>query len=331
MLGKSKTTSTLSACAIILWMITSLLIDSASAQLPPLTQLGRSLAKTGGSGSRKERKNALDSIPWASMTPAAAARIQAVVNSPTIFRKLPVKSIDSDPKLFLLLIRNPEIVIDIWQQMDATQLTLERVADFEFRAHDGEGTTSKIDLVYGTPNLHIYHGTGVYEGSLFKNDIHGQCVMVLRTDYFRSEGRNKVRNRLDVFLKLDGGMADVVGKTIAPLFGRTADINFVETSGFISKLSFAAEQNGPRMQDLAARMRTVSRPVKQNFVSVASSVRERADEGNSPARVRTARPVVDSKGKAVRPASNNQPSGQPLQRPARRPIIDSRIQMPVLR
>ncbi len=333
MLGSNSKYRTIASCAIAA-LIVSFYSGEALSQLPklpPLKQLGRSMAKSGGTGSRKEKKNALESLPWASMTPDAAARIQSVVNQPTIYRRLPIKSIDTDPQLFLLLIRNPEIVIDIWQQMNATQLTLDRVGDFEFRATDGAGTTSKIDLVYGTPNVHVYLGSGVYEGPLFKQDIRGQCVMLLRTDYVKVNGRNKARNRLDVFLKLDSGMADVVGKSIAPLFGRTADINFTETCGFIGKLSYAAETNGPRMQDLAARMRTVSRPVKQKFVAVASTVNERANTAGQMPRARIARPPNLRGDQPVRPVSNTQPSGQPLQRAARRPIVDSRIEMPVLR
>ena len=332
MLGINSKNRTVACCAIVAMMV-SLFPGEALPQLPklpPLTHLGRGLAKTGGTGSRKEKKNALEAIPWAAMTPEAAAKIQSVVNQPTIYRRLPIKSIDSDPQLFLTLIRNPEIVIDIWQQMNATQLTLERVGDFEFRATDGAGTTSKVDLVYGTPNLHVYLGEGVYEGPLFKQDIRGQCVMLLRSDYVRVDGRSRIRNRLDVFLKLNSGMADVVGKSIGPLFGRTADINFTETCGFIGKLSYAAETNGPRMQDLAARMRTVSRPVKQKFVSVASTVNERANASGPVPGARIARPPRRGE-QAVRPASNTQPGEAPLQRAARRPIVDSRIEMPVLR
>ena len=308
------------AVGMVLFLV---ITNGALGQLPKLPALKFGNAKSGGTSSRKQKKNALNAIPYATLTPNAASRIQEVVNSPSIYRKLPTKTIDCDPKLFVFLVRNPEVVVDVWQQMGVTQLTVDRVGEFNFRSSDGAGTDSQIDLLYGTPNLHVYHGTGVYEGPLFKQKIRGQCVILLRTDFQAAEGRQKVRTRLDVFLKLDTGVADAVAKTISPLFGRSADVNFVETCGFLEKLSLAAEQHGPRMQGLAARMRTVSPPVKQRFVSVASTVADRTQ--GTAATTRVARPPSDYSAHSIRPASGTQSSG------VRRPILDSRVESSVLR
>ena len=112
-----------------------------------------SLVPTGGSGSRKDRKNALEAIPYRSLTPDATRRIQAVVNQPSIFRRLPIKTIESDSQLFLFLIRNPEVVVDIWQVMGVTQLSVDRVGEYKFTSADGAGTNSQIELVYGTTRI----------------------------------------------------------------------------------------------------------------------------------------------------------------------------------
>ena len=315
----------LSGTRVVTCVLVALFLASSTrpvfAQLPKLPTLQLGLQKTGGSGSRKQRKNALDAIPYSSMTTDAARKIQDVVNKPSIYRQLPIKMIDCDPRLFVFLVRHPEVVVDVWQQMGVTQLTLNRVGDFNFRASDGAGTTSQIDLVYGTPNLHIYYGTGVYEGPLFKQNIRGQCVMVLRTDFLPGDGRRTVRTRLDVFMKLDTGMADAVAKTISPLFGRTADTNFVETAGFLEKFSLAAEQHGPRMQDIAARMRTVSPSVKQQFVAVASTVADRLHTESSTTRIA----APPRSYRSIRPASRNEESQR------RRTILDSRSALPTLR
>ncbi len=250
--------------------IAVLLSSTVSAQRTPIDSRS-------GSSSRKERKNAVEAIPFHKLTPQAAQRIQSVIKHPTIYRRLPIKTIESDQPLFVFLIRNPEVVVDIWKIMGVTQLTINRTGEFTFQSDDGAGTKSHFELLYGTPHLHVYHGTGYYEGSMLKNKVTGQCVIIMRTEHKVVDGRPMVKNRLDVFLDIDNHAADVIAKTISPLFARTADINFVETSKFLSRMSDAAENSSDGMHDLADRLPTVRADVRQQFESVACAVQGRVE------------------------------------------------------
>jgi hypothetical protein len=170
--------------------------------------------------------------------------------------------------------------VEIWKLMGVTQLTFERTGEYSFEAADGAGTRSQIELVYGTPHLHVYYGRGIYEGPLLKQRVRGQCVLLLRSDYRVSNGRPIVRTRLDVFLKVDRTAVDVLAKTIHPLIGKAADMNYVETARFLGRLSETAERNGPGITHLGHRLTGLSPKVRQQFVRIASTVSDRTPDAD---------------------------------------------------
>lgn len=226
-----------------------------------------------GTADPAAKRDALRAIPYDRLRPEVGRQIHAVVSQPTVYRRLPITSIDCDPDLFVFLIRNPEVVVNIWEVMGVTQIDLQRTDRYRFTAHDGMGTVSNVDLAYGTPNTHVYFGRGVYEGSLLKAKVFGQCVMLLRSAYFHGpDGRPKVRNVLDVFLKLDSAAVDLVARTCQPLFVKAADTNFVETASFLTKLSRTAELNPIGVVDLAGKLSDVQPQVRSEFADLARHV-----------------------------------------------------------
>jgi hypothetical protein len=243
-----------------------------------------------GTGDRAVRAEASQAIPYNRLRPEVAKQIHSVVSQPTVFRRLPVTTIDCDPNLFVFLVRNPEVVIGIWELMGVTQIDLQRTGEFRYRAHDGMGTVSETDLVYGTPDLHLYYGRGVYEGPLFKAKIFGECVMLLRTiRYTGPSGRSLVKNVLDVFMKLDSPTVNLVARTFHPLFVKTADINFVETSNFLMKLSKTAELNPAGIVELSNQLPNVSGKVSREFGQLAENV---AHENRAKRITTVARPIA---------------------------------------
>ena len=249
------------------WLLAGL--QTATAQ----EQRSSKIVEAVGTADASARGEALRAIPFRRLTPEAAAKIRSVVAQPTVFRRLPVATIDCDPNLLVFLLRNPEVVINIWELMGVTQIDLQRRGPFHYTAHDGMGTVSQIELIYGTGNQHLYFGRGVYEGSLIKNKVYGECVMLLRSSSFSGvDGRTKIRNVLDVFLKLDSPTLDLVARTCQPLFVKAADNNFVETANFLRKLSRSAEVNPIGVSELAGRLTRVQPQVRTEFAGIANQV-----------------------------------------------------------
>lgn len=238
-------------------MLLALLAAPASAWAEP---------STAGKSSRAALEEAAAAIPFDEMTDGVQQRLGPVVAKPSLYRQLPTQAIESDPDLFVFLIRHPEVIVNIWQLMGITNVQVNRTGPFTFEASDGAGSVGAVELVYGRPDLHVYFAEGYYEGPLFRNRINGSCVLVLRTEYSQTAGKTTASNRLDMFLRLDHVAADWVAKTLQPLMVKSCDHNFVETSKFVGQLTRAAEKNGPGVQRLAGELKDLDPRIRDLFV-----------------------------------------------------------------
>ncbi len=253
----------MAAILLALWVVSPLGAKS------PLDQL----ESPKGTGSRKARQEAVSSIPWREIQPAVGGQLLDVVTDPTVYRRMPPRMIACDMRLHQFIVRNPDSLAHLWDHLGITDIHVDRKGQFAFQADDGHGTTSRIDLIYGRPDLHIFHGAGAYEGPLFRGSIRGQGVVVMRSQpYLRPDGKQLIHDQMDVFLKIDSGPADAVAKTIYPLFVRNADTNFVETARFVEKLSEAASNNPPATQSLIDQLTKLHPMVKAEFSDVVRQV-----------------------------------------------------------
>jgi hypothetical protein len=226
--------------------------------------------------SAPQRDEARQAIPFDELTNEVQEKLGRVVGRPSIFRRLPAQVIDCDPDLYVFLVRYPEITVNIWQLLDITKVQLKRTGPYSFEAADGAGTVSKVDLVYGRPDLHVFYAEGYYEGPLFRHRLDGSSVLLLRSNFTQRDGRVFVTCQLDTFIQLENGGLEVLAKTLQPVMGKTADYNFVETVKFVSQISAAAERNAPGMERLANRLNNVDPAVRESFIKHTLVVNQRA-------------------------------------------------------
>jgi hypothetical protein len=251
------------ACCILLALFW---IDARPAN----AQLGESFG-----GQRQLRNQTQQIIPWQQLNAEAREKISDVVQNPSMYRRCPSCTIAADPDLFRFLVRYPEVVVSIWQIMGVTQMTAERTAPFVLDTDDGAGTISQLELIYGNENLHIYYGTGTYQGPVFRRKMTGRCVIVLRSLYsVDGLGQPKTTNEMDIFLKMDNVGTNLMAKTIQPLVGPTADQNFLDSLQFIQRLNEKTVENGPGVQHMGNRL-NIEDNVKEKFIELTGLVYER--------------------------------------------------------
>ncbi|MCA9196556.1 MAG: hypothetical protein KDA87_03420 [Planctomycetales bacterium] len=228
--------------------------------------------------SRAAKEAAIQDIPFASLTPEAQQKIQAVVSKPSMFRRMPVNVIDCDPELYRFLIRNPEVVVNIWQLMGITKVSTVRTGPYTLDASDGMGTDSKVELVFGNNDTHLIYCDGMYEGPLFRKPLQGKCVLLLKSGYVqREDGRWHITSRLDVFVEVENVAVDVLAKTLHPLLGKSADTNFQESIKFLERISRTAEANDDGMDHLAGRL-DVQPDIKSQFSQITQKVFDQGQE-----------------------------------------------------
>jgi hypothetical protein len=234
--------------------------------------------------SREAREDAQHAIPWEKLNDETQRKIRSVMEHPSIYRRMPRRVVECDSDLYVFLLRNPEVVVNMWQVMGVSNMTAQRTGDYTWKGNDGSGTLCDVELAYGTEDTHILYGEGFYEGPLFKRRIAGRCVVLLRSAYDKPEGeRQRVANLLDVFLTVDNAGLDLIAKTLSPLVGSTADTNFAETAKFLSRVSLTAEQNGAGLQRMATKLTQVEPTVRDKFIELTATVQERAALRNAAA------------------------------------------------
>ncbi len=254
-------------------LLTALLLSGNGIRLHAATTVGKA------STTRATRDAAVRDIPFDRLTPEARAKISSVVTNPSMFRRMPVNVVECDPDLYRFLIRHPEVVVNIWQLMGITNVSVERKGPFTIDATDGVGTVTRVELVYGTDDTHLIYCEGSYEGPLFPNRLNGRCVLLLRSGFEAAESnRWQVTNRLDIFLQVDHVGVDALTRTLHPLFGKSADTNFVESIKFLERIARTSEENGPGMQRLAQRLDKVDPDVRTRFAELTTDVFQNAQQ-----------------------------------------------------
>lgn len=278
---RTKCRRGLSSAAHLLLMSLWLCVGSAV--------IAENVAISKATTSQAAREDAIRGIPFHRLSQNARTRINAVVRKPTMYRRMPINVIDCDPELERFLVRYPEVVVNVWQLMGITKITAERIAPYKLGCADGVGTITEMELIYGDRNIHVILCEGSYEGSLFRKPLTGRCVLVLKSGAVKTNfGRHQITNCLDVFVQIDNVAIDIFARTLHPLLGRSADVNFLESMKFLQRMSRAAERNGPGMQYLASRLHQVDDEVRAKFQQVVANVNERHVQRLSRAREKTA-------------------------------------------
>jgi len=213
------------------------------------------------------------------LTPEASQRIRSVVDDVSYFRRMPAQTVESDPDMFRFLVRHPEVVVNIWDLMGITKVSLGRVGEYQLVGDDGAGTTCKLDLVYGSDSLHIYHSDGSYEGNLWPRELKGQCVVALYNRPIKlPDGRPGMVAWMDAFMRLENAGADLVVKTLGPLVAKTADQNFIECASFLSQISQTARVNPQGLQQVASRLNKIPPDVRSEFIKTSALVSMRSSQ-----------------------------------------------------
>jgi hypothetical protein len=222
-------------------------------------------------------REAMQAIPLKRLSPSDREKVGSVLANVSVFRRLPIKSIDCDPEMYLFLVRHPDVVVNIWEQLRISRLQLRQLGENEFQIVEPAGATTRFEYVYRSHDLHVIYGEGVYDGPLLARPVKGRGVLVLKTGYVReTNDRNYVTSRMDCYLCVEPAGAELLTKTVSPLVGKTVDLNFVQTTAFLGALSRTAESDCRRIRELSARLDRVRPEVRDEFSELAQRVRDKS-------------------------------------------------------
>jgi hypothetical protein len=231
--------------------------------------------------SRAARDEAIRAIPWQRLHPRDRQALHAIVDRASIYRRLPPRLVDCDPDLFSFLAGHPEVVVDVWQIMGVSRVTLDKRPDGAFQGTDGAGTAGTVRYLSANwgpdgKNEALVLAEGSYDGKPFVKTLKAKTVMLLRTAAVQeANGRTYVSVRADTFVQIDQMAVDLIARTVQPWVNATADRNYLETLAFVSNFSRTAERNPDGMRQLAARLASVDPATRETLVALCFQAAER--------------------------------------------------------
>ena len=251
----------------------SLLAGLASAASPATA----SPDTTQGTSSAAVRRSAVQSIPFDKLDADSREKVNSVLSNVSIYRRLPVRMVNCDPDLYLFLVRHPDVVVNIWEILGVSQIQLRQIDIDTFRIVESEGTAATLEYLYHSRDMQIVYGKWTYTGPLLARKITGSCLAILKTGYTKdADGKYYITSRMDGFLSVDSGGAEMLARTLQPLVVKNVDNNFIQTVAFLGSMSKTAEVNLGGMQRLAGRLAHVQPETRQQLSEVVASVAQRA-------------------------------------------------------
>lgn len=242
---------------------------SPATQETPLTV--ETLAR--GSSSRSTQQDALTRLPLDELTDEQRGRVEAVLKRRSMFRRLPVISIDADSEVYNHLTHNPESVVGIWRVLGISRFTLDQTGPTEWYGDAGDGSTGTIEVLSRTPNRHLLLCTGKYKSPLLPKPIEATAVMHLQTQYLMAEDlQPKVVHGLDLFVMFPSHTVDTVARVIAPVSHMIADRNFRELSLFVRFMNVAMERQPGWVEQTIQRIDGIDREQRIELMKLSARV-----------------------------------------------------------
>lgn len=272
--------ASLAATCLAVWSTMSCVLADDSDRRPHMQ----------ASTSDAARREAIKAIPLKKIHSRYRRSVQKVLHDTSIYRRMPTQMVDCDPKMFTFLAKNPEMLVEMWQEMGISKVMLNRTGANTFSLTDNAGTTGNLVIVEQqcddrAQNRVVMYSEGGYEGKPFKRPIRAQCVLLLRSGSFKeTNDRDYVACRLDSFVRIERTSIELFAKALHPWVGKTADANFADTIGFVSNLSQAAERRPATIERLVNSLPRVTKQRQQQLVEIAYDCSEKYD-GESMARV----------------------------------------------
>src|SRR5262245_23477636 len=106
-----------------------------------------------------------DLIPWKALDEKNRTRIAEVVEHATVYHRSPSEVFVCKPELYLLLLHEPVMTLELWKALGGCNATLECVGPGQFQGADGHVSTGKWEFVYRSPELNVIYADEIGRAS----------------------------------------------------------------------------------------------------------------------------------------------------------------------
>jgi hypothetical protein len=178
------------------------------------------------------REAAFEPADYEKIPPEYRDKVRSVVRFPTVYKKKPVPSFESDMLTHAFLLNDLPLASKLARSARISKYVVEQESS-GLAVTDKAGLEGMLYPVYEEPGRHLFYGEGSCDVR-FLPKLSGKGVMEVA---FKRTDDGKVENRVRVWIKLDSKVFSVVGKLLFPLVGKAMNKKTGALGGAAKKLS----------------------------------------------------------------------------------------------
>jgi hypothetical protein len=272
----------------------------ADSDLPAIPERLRVEVLSEGTSSREELTAAVQRLPLSSLTSAGRARIAGVTGEPSLFRRLPMITCRTDPRVYSYFTEHPDVAVSIWRAMGISQMQMRQVSATEWETDLKDGTVGLITLLHATPTSRLVLCEGEFKSPLLAKPIRSTGLMHLQTQTWQdAAGQAYVTHTADMFVQFHSSAVETIAKLISPMSFKMADGNFEEVTVFIRMMDEAMSHEPGWVEQTAGRMEGVLPGTDKQLLDIAAQVfvdaqRRELEQAGQPVTLEAIRPPIQT-------------------------------------
>lgn len=225
---------------------------------------------------KKTRQESITAISQIPLTPQNSAQAYSVLNNISVFRRLPVFRIPADGEFVKYLANNPDIVVNIWEKIGISQISVLEQGKGLYRVSDIAGTSGTMKNLWSGENGVLYYMEGGYRGNLLARHVRGKALILVRFNVQRdASGLEYTTCFVDTFLSLDQDFYDAATKLLFPMLGRVADNNLEQSLFFVYWYSDRCKRSPYNMASFALELKNARLETRQGLARQTFSTAKR--------------------------------------------------------
>lgn len=245
-----------------------------------LKELDIQLLDNGGS-SRELMQSATRGLPLQFVSPANQIRVRQLLQTATMYRRLPTVSLDVEPDVYRYFTQHPDAAVSIWRVMEISKFRMWQTGPNVWEADAGDGSVGRVEVLYEAANECLVLCDGLYQPSLPIKPIAAQALIHLETVFKKApNGNPQVTHRVNLFVTFPSQPVKMAARLVSPLSNAIIDKNFVEVSRFLRLMSYAMEHRPGWVESLGNQMEEVLPSSRERFLKLAAQTYVRTRKRN---------------------------------------------------
>jgi hypothetical protein len=226
-----------------------------------------------GSSSRRTRNEAIACLPVQHLSGPQVQAVREVLDSISIFRRLPAFRCELDPRVHEFFTRHPDVAASIWRAMAISQLQMWQTGPTEYEIDTRDGTVGTITVLHYQRESGLVLCDGLFKSPYLKNAIDARSLMHLRTSFVTdAEGRTYAVLQADLFVSFPSQKIETVARLISPVSNLILDRNFEEISLFVHVMWLAMSRQPGWVERMASGLEGILPGRKEELLRLTADV-----------------------------------------------------------